>query len=186
MKNKLFLLSIMVLGAAYTLTAQDIRFGAKAGLNISNLSGESGLSYNAKPGFHLGGVLEIPVSDAFMVQPEALISLQGSGGYFENDPKLWYLNVPVLGKFNIWDKLYIEAGPQVSLLLSDNLKDNRGGSQGNYFDSNSIDFGLAVGAGYRLDDNFYFQVRFNAGFVNAIKDQTSKNRVIQISVVYFL
>ncbi len=186
MKNKLFLLSIMILSAAYTLTAQDIRFGAKAGLNLSSLGGDAAYSYNSKAGFHIGGVLEVPFSDVIMIQPEALISLQGSGGFYQDDLNFWYLTIPVVAKYNVWDQLYIEAGPQVSLLLSDNLAGNASGVGGGYSESNGLDFGLAIGAGYRLDDNFYFQVRFNAGFVNAIKDQTSKNRVFQISAVYFL
>ncbi|MCJ7467979.1 MAG: PorT family protein, partial [Maribacter sp.] len=114
-----------------------------------------------------------------------LISLQGSGGNYQNDLNFWYLTIPVVAKYNVWDELYIEAGPQVSVLLSDNLANNPYGGV-NYSNSNGLDFGLSIGAGYRLDDNFYFQARFNAGVVNAIKDQSSKNRVFQISAIYFL
>jgi hypothetical protein len=186
MKNKFFFLTAVLLCAALHLNAQDIRFGAKAGLNLSSLGGDAAYSYDTKPGFHLGGVLEIPFSDAIMIQPEALISLQGSGGFYQDDLNFWYLTIPVVAKYNVWDELYIEAGPQVSILLSDNLAGNAQGFGNGYSESNGLDFGLAIGAGYRLDDNFYFQARFNAGFLNAIKDQSSKNRVFQISAIYFL
>ncbi|WP_273567570.1 porin family protein [Maribacter halichondriae] len=187
MKNKLYLLTALFL---FTLSAgaqDDIRFGAKVGFNAANLSGDAIYSYDVKPGFHLGGALEIPVSDAFMVQPEALISLQGSGGFFQDDLNFWYLNVPVMAKYNIFDGFYIEAGPQIGLLFADNLEGNAfAGAPTVSQSSNGFDIGLGIGAGYRLDENFYFQLRFNAGIVNAIEDISSKNRVFQISAIYFL
>ncbi|WP_291868862.1 porin family protein [Maribacter sp.] len=168
-------------------SSSDMRFGVKGGFNISSLGGDSAYSYDSKPGFHLGGVLEIPFSDKIIIQPEALISLQGSGGFFEDDLNFWYITVPVVAKYNVWEDLYIEAGPQLGVLFSDNLDGNSfGGGDGSFRESNTIDFGLTAGAGYRLDDNFYFQLRFNAGFLNAIDDVTSKNRVFQLSAVYFL
>jgi hypothetical protein len=182
MKKFVFLLSTLVLGC---ISMQAQSFGAKAGLNVSSLGGDAGLSYDAKLGFHLGGVMEVPFSDKISIQPEALIFLQGSGGFFEDDLNFWYLSIPVVGKYNVWEGLHIEAGPQIGLLLSDNLEGNNT-VNGFFEDSNSLDIGLTFGAGYRLDENFYFQARFFTGFINAIEDVTSKNRVFQVSAVYFL
>jgi len=190
MKKSILIACIAVLGITQINAQSDIRFGAKAGFNISTLGGSSTLSFDPKLGFHLGGVLEIPFTDDIIIQPEALISLQGSGGFFQDDLNFWYLNVPVIAKYNIWDELYIEAGPQISLLLSDNIEGNLVGGFADdedfLNDTNAIDIGLGFGAGYRLDDNFYFQLRFNVGFINAIEDFSSKNRTVQISAVYFL
>jgi len=161
--------------------AQDFQFGVKAGLNISSLGGAADVGYGSKPGFHLGAVAEIPFSDAFLLQPEVLLSLQGSGDGLtglSNDFNLFYLNIPLAVKYNVWDELYIEAGPQLGAMIGNNLDDFN-------LESNAIDIGLIVGAGYRLNDNFYFQLRFNAGFINAIEDVTSKNRVFQASAIYF-
>lgn len=187
MKKIVLIVSLFSFGI-YNLSAQgDMSFGAKAGLNVTSLGGDAVYSYDAKLGFHVGGVLEIPFSDKISIQPEALISLQGSGGFFEDDLNFLYLNIPVVAKYNVWNALHIEAGPQISLLLSDNLDGNGFGGNGQTFDNtNSLDFGFVVGAGYRLDENFYFQARFAAGFINAIEDVSSKNRVFQVSAVYFL
>ncbi len=182
MKKIIFLLGMFAL-TSYTFQAQS--FGAKAGLNVSSLGGDANLSYDAKLGFHVGGVLEIPFSDKLMIQPEALISYQGSGGFFQDDLNFWYLNVPVMAKYNVWDELYVEAGPYVGLLLSNNVDRNISGGV-SLDDTNGLDLGLGIGAGYRLDENFYFQVRFSAGFINVIEDVNSKNRVFQVSAVYFL
>lgn len=183
MKKNLFLLVVFALGS-YSLQAQS--FGAKAGLNVSSLGGDANLSYDAKLGFHVGGVLEIPFGEALMIQPEALISYQGSGGFFQDDLNFWYLNVPVMAKYNVWDELYVEAGPYVGLLLSNNVDRNISGTGASFDATNGLDLGLGIGAGYRLDENFYFQARFSAGFINVIEDVNSRNRVFQISAVYFL
>lgn len=186
MKKIVFMASFLFLGC-FMMNAQDItRFGAKAGLNVSSLGGDANLSYDAKTGFHIGGVLEIPFSDELIIQPEALISYQGSGGFFQDDLNFWYLNVPVMAKYNVWDELYIEAGPYLGLLLSNNVDRNISGTGASFDATNGIDLGLGIGAGYRLDDNFYFQARYSAGFINVIEDVNSKNRVFAISVVYFL
>lgn len=186
MKKLLFVIALFSL-MVFNLKAQDgMSFGAKAGLNVSSLGGDAVYSYDSKLGFHIGGVLEIPFSDKIIIQPEALISLQGSGGFFQDDLNFWYLNIPVVAKYNVWDALYIEAGPQIGLLLSNNVDGNTFGTGQNFDETNGLDLGLAVGAGYRLNENFYFQARFTAGFINAIEDITSKNRVFQISAVYFL
>ncbi|MFX0557658.1 porin family protein [Maribacter sp. CXY002] len=187
MKKLLFIVAIFSVGVLSLSAQDDLRFGAKAGLNISSLGGDAAYSYDSKLGFHLGGVVEIPFNDIITVQPEAFISLQGSGGFFEDDLNFWYLNIPVLAKYNVWDQIYIEAGPQIGLLLSNNLDGNTYGGTLETFDAtNGLDIGLAIGAGYRLDENFYFQLRFTAGFINAIEDITSKNRVVSVSAVYFL
>ncbi|WP_298504703.1 porin family protein [uncultured Maribacter sp.] len=167
-------------------SSSDMRFGVKGGLNLATLGGSTNLgTYSSKPGVHLGVVLEIPFSDTIIIQPEALVSLQGTGGYVTNENlNLWYVNVPVMAKYNVWEDLSIEAGPYLGVLLGENTEDQFSGLTN--FETNTIDFGLAAGAGYRLDDNFYFQLRFNAGFINALKDVNSKNRVFQVSAVYFL
>lgn len=174
-----------------TSSSSDIRFGGKVGLNLATLGGATTLgSYSTKPGFHLGAVLEVPFSDVITLQPEFLISLQGTGGYITNDNlNLWYAQVPVMGKYNVWEDLSIEAGPYIGVLFGENVDEQYydfDGFETDVYETNTIDFGLGLGAGYELNDNLYFQARFNIGFINAIKDENSKNRVFQISAVYFL
>lgn len=186
MKKGLFT-GLLTLFLITGLQAQgDFAFGVKAGINLASLGGDATYNYSSKPGFHAGVALDVPFGDKISIQPEVLISLQGSGGFFLEDLNFWYLNLPVMGKYNVWDKLYIEAGPQIGFLLSNNLDGNAFGGGGTFDQTNGLDIGLAVGAGYRLNDNFYFQLRFSAGIINAIEDVTSKNRVFQISAVYFL
>ena len=186
MKKVLFTIALLFLFVAGIQAQGDFEFGVKAGLNVASLGGSTGLNYTPKPGFHAGIAVDVPFSDKLSVQPEVLVSLQGSGGFFLEDLNFFYLNLPIMGKYNIWDELHIEVGPQIGFLLSNNLDGNSSGIDDNVLDANGLDLGLALGAGYRLNDNFYFQLRYSAGIINAIKDVESKNRVLQVSAIYFL
>lgn len=180
------MMSQTIVQGTSSMSRSDLAFAAKAGFNLSSLGGDSRYDYAAKPGFHIGGLVEIPFSDEILLQPEALLSFQGNGAYFDEDINLLYLSIPLIAKYNVWDELYVEAGPQLGLLLSNNIdRETYGNSYVNDPDVNSLDVGLAIGAGYRLDENFYFQIRFNPGFVNVIEDFKSKNRVMQLSACYF-
>ena len=181
MKKKVFVLMLFSICATGFLSAQS--FGAKAGLNLSSLGGTNRYDYALKPGFHLGGLVDIPIADKMSLQPEALLSFQGSQTWADNI-NLFYLTIPVLAKYNVWDKVYAEAGPQLGVLLANNI-DSDTYVTFNDPTVNTLDIGITFGGGYRLNDNLYFQLRFNPGFVNVVKDYTSKNRVVQISAVYF-
>lgn len=186
MKKIFFTIALLFLFVAGLQAQGSFEFGVKAGFNVSSLGGNAGLNYTPKPGFHAGVALDVPFSDKISIQPEVLVSLQGSGGFVYEDFNFFYLNLPIMGKYNIWDKLHIEVGPQIGFQLSNNLDGNIAGIDDDDLESNGFDMGLALGAGYRLNDNFYFQLRYSAGIINAIKDRTSKNRVLQVSAVYFL
>lgn len=187
MKKIFFTIALLLLFVTGLQAQGSFEFGVKAGLNFASLGGDAVYNYSYKPGFHAGVAVDVPFSDKLSVQPEVLVSLQGSGGFIRDDLNFLYLNFPVMGKYNIWDELHIEAGPQIGFLLSNNLDGNAFGDGSTVFDeTNGFDIGLAVGAGYRLNDNFYFQLRYSRGIINAIEDQTSKNRVLQVSAIYFL
>lgn len=120
-----------------TAQAQAVRFGVRAGANLSNLAGnlQNQDTYNNKFGF-VGGVLANFGfgSESFIsIQPEVLYSQKG----FKNKPNEYnatiggfgytlkregnvnfnYLDVPVLVKINAGGFI-IEAGPQYSYLLN--------------------------------------------------------------------
>ena len=68
--KKLFIITMTL--AAFTLQAQDVTFGAKAGLNFSNLSydypsGVNAPDLDSRTSIHLGVTAEISISDNFSV-----------------------------------------------------------------------------------------------------------------------
>ena len=121
--KKIVLAAIAVMGFGFA-NAQDIKFGIKGGINLSTFTGDIE-DASSKVGFQAGGFAELKLSDKFSIQPEVLYSLQGakfketgdSYSYKENI-NASYLNVPVLAKYYVIDKLSVEAGPQIGFLLS--------------------------------------------------------------------
>jgi hypothetical protein len=135
-----------ILGAlifcSLSVFSQEIKYGVKAGFNLSNLKGVCPYSLNEystsdnKPivGFNLGGFVEYALNNKLSIQPELLFSMQGNtveihyayytsfyaGLYkttFTQAPKLYYVNFPVILKCKVVDNLNIEFGPQIGFLL---------------------------------------------------------------------
>jgi hypothetical protein len=119
------------------------RVGAKAGVNINKITGQSyksGFNYN----YLLGGFMQFNFSKTFGFQPE--INFVQSSSEFSNDAsdvyddlfregsqrhaKLNYLKVPLLLNINVGPskRVKLQLGPQVGGLLNqtiDSLKTNR-------------------------------------------------------------
>ena len=164
--------------------AQDVKFGAKAGLNMSNWGGDAG-DASMKIGFQVGGFAEIKVSDKFAIQPELVYSALGTktedGSINTN-----YLNIPVMAKYFVAKGFSLEAGPQLGFLMSAKAKAN--GESADIKDTfESIDFGLNFGAGYDVTENINLGVRYSAGLSNIMKDSGDikvNNSNIAIAIGY--
>ncbi|GEN65913.1 MULTISPECIES: porin family protein [Chryseobacterium] len=170
-----------------TSASSPVRFGLKAGLNVSSLSNGG---WNSKAGFYGGVFANIPVAQDFSVQPEVLYSGMGAKAKSNSDVKfnLDYIAVPVMFQYNALPNLYLEAGPQFSFLVSSKLKDNS-----NSLDvkdgTKSFDFGLGLGAGYYFTPNIGVNVRYVAGLSDVAKDRPSgsdsvKNGAFQVGLAY--
>ncbi len=206
MKKLLVFAVLASFGLVATAQEENIRFGAKAGVNFASLGGDIE-DVDGKTGFHVGAVVEIPLSDKFAFAPELLFSTQGAksedsfdfGGFTfteEETTKLNYLNIPLMAKYYVAQGLSLQAGPQIGLLLSaDSELEVSGGGESESEEVDikdelkGVDFGLNFGAGYQLDMGLFFDARYNLGLSN-INDEGEgedfkiKNNVIQISVGY--
>jgi len=183
------------------VNAQKAQFGFKGGLNVANqsFSGDGAPSPSSKVGFHVGGFVEIKVSDKFAIQPELLYSTQGSKfneivNYQGTDYKaevtlkLSYINIPFMLKYYAADKFSLEAGPQIGFLTTAKLAvKNQGNSNEQDIKDifKSTDFGLNLGVGYEFAKNFSAGVRYNIGLTNIVKDGSGdeiKNNVFSLSL----
>lgn len=184
MKKLLLVAAIAVFGSA-NVTAQDIKFGIKGGLNFANISGDNTSELQLVTSFNFGVMSEISITDKFSFQPEILFS--GQGYSFKNDDKLValnYINVPLMAKYYVIKGLSLEVGPQIGFLASAkyesiDVKDN----------FKKVDFGANVGLGYKLNNGLNFGTRYNFGIsdINNIEGATNKyrNGVLQVSIGYF-
>lgn len=162
--KRIILAAIAVMAFGFT-NAQSVRFGVKAGLNVSNITGYQE-DVKSLTGFHIGGFTELKVAKKFAIQPEVLFSTQGTtiegfNGDSNSSIKLNYLNIPVLAKYYITDAFTVEAGPQVGFLLS---AKNKGEDIHDLY--KTLDFGLNLGCGYEFTDNISLGARYTFGLTN--------------------
>ncbi|MBT9189642.1 porin family protein [Zobellia russellii] len=158
----------------------DIKFGGKAGINFTTWLGNDFDGVSAKVGTYFGGIAEIPVMDDFYVQPELLFTLQGAD-LGPSNVNLAYLQIPVMGKYHITEEIAVELGPQVGFLLADNWEEDL-----QFQDTKSIELGVNIGAGYRMDENFYFQFRIGVGLSEVLSVTKAHNGAVSVGAVYFL
>lgn len=140
--KKLFLVVAAVFAFSYSSQAQDVRFGATAGyLNARGSVKADGVSISAsESGFYIGAVADFNVAENFNIQPELLFAVvDESNG----------LMLPILGKFAISEKFNLQAGPQLVFSLEDTPED-----------FSSVEFDLAGGVGYDIDDDFFIEARY--------------------------
>lgn len=173
---------------------ENVRFGLKAGLNISKLT-ISGVDVspeiNSKLGFHAGGFLSIKISEKFGLQPEVLYSNQGyktkiveNFDEYKIVANLNYISIPIMLKFYPAKKFNIEVGPQLSFLLNhkriveyspfaatfDPTIPNSITAEVDYEDlTQSIEFGLNTGVSYQINKNIIGTARYNFGISNVNK-----------------
>ncbi len=205
MKKLIFITAITIMSIS-AVKAQEIRIGAKGGVNFSTFSGDDLGDIESRTGFHIGGLVEIPITEKFWVQPEVLYTAQGAeytesgsilGISYEDkiSAKLDYIQLPVMAKFYVVEGLAFEAGPQVSFLVSKKGEFERrsGGTtvmtEGDLNDISSIDVSLGGGVSYRLPMGVFFGARYNYGLTNVndgdnADDQKIRNSVVQLSAGY--
>tara|TARA_B110000967_G_C18839693_1_gene538670 strand:+ start:820 stop:1446 length:627 start_codon:yes stop_codon:yes gene_type:complete len=205
---KKLILIAAALFAITTVSAQDIIFGAKAGVNLANVdAGE--VDTDVVSSFHIGITAEFEISDTFSIQPELVYSLQGTSIITEARPlklevlyKTNFINLPIMAKYYVSEGISLEAGPQIGFLINAEVETditNSTDSSENIsitIDSKdnykSIDFGFNVGVGYKLESGLNFTLRYNLGLSNlsdtgnenVTNDSEWKNRVLQLSVGY--
>ncbi|PHK29511.1 hypothetical protein VF13_40140 [Nostoc linckia z16] len=186
--KKLLFPALAILAFGFTTQAQDVKFGVKAGYNLSSFTGDGADGIENLSGCSAGLVAEVKISDRFSVQPELLYSMQGAKGSFTGfvDPTIFaqadlttrvnYIAIPVMAKVYAAKGFSIEAGPQVSFLVAAKNK-----VEGTFTDMTSgfsqnvnstqdakkmykgTDFGVNVGAGYQFDNGIFLQARYNVG-----------------------
>jgi len=192
----------LMFGAVSVTTAQEDAsnsssmspsFGVKGGVNFATVSGDDFDSPDSRTSFHVGVFGEFPIAEIFSIQVEALYSGQGfesdiDGGVFGGNGKveyqLDYINVPVLAKFYIVEGLSLEAGPQFSFKVNEEIDTDANNDPGD-FDLNeaeSFEFGVSGGLSFQTSMGLFATARYNQGITDIIKDRDVKNSVFQLGI----
>ncbi|MCC8174213.1 MAG: PorT family protein [Odoribacter sp.] len=190
--KKLFFVLIAIISFC-TVNAQryEFSFGPKVGLNVTNVS-----KWDAdnKVSFSAGIYNEFRFSELFAFQPELLYSRQGAR-YKEDGHKTWarvnYLNIPLLARFYVLERLSVDLGPQVGFALNGKYKFKRDGDthKEKMHHLNRVNVSFAMGLSYDIMDRLNLSAHYNLGLTNVIAkehfdDEHNKNRVFQLSLAY--
>lgn len=154
--------------------SESMKFGVKAGLNMTNFTGD--MDSDAKTSFYIGGLVDFTISDKFHVQPELLYSSEGA----DDDAGISYLRVPVMAKYYVAEGFNLQAGPELAFKVAteEDAVDEM---------TKSMDFGLGFGAGYEMPNGLMFDARYNLGLNNIYDgpgDADVKNTGFQIGIGY--
>lgn len=195
-------------------SSSDVRFGIKAGMNVSSLSNDETLDdQKSKIGFNAGVFATIPVASSFSIQPEVLYTQYGSKSV-DNDVidtnnsnkvsytrDLGYIAVPVMFQYKFVPNFYVEAGPEFgfnvtakdkydqTLVVAGNTTTTSGTEDIPKDVLNTFNLGIGLGAGYYFTDNIGVTARYVAGVTDIAKDRPSnsdavKNNVFQVGLAY--
>lgn len=201
------LIITLALGISSISYAQS--FGVQAGFNLSNMLAKNDLvkssDYNLAPGFHFGGVAEMPITEMFSVEGKLLFSTKGfnyktSSSNVKVNCFLFYTEIPIMAKanFEIGNVgVFGLLGPYMGIGLTGRVKQVVGsdketetikwGSNGDEDDFKRFDFGMAIGGGVEVGV-FQFGINYNLGLANisAYTDNGTKykNRTLSFFAVF--
>ncbi len=181
---------------AMSVNGQELKFGLKGGLNFSNFGGDDNDNVNkTKIGFHVGGFAQYGLTENLALQPELLLSFEGSKA--DNDDKTpfsnTYLNIPVMLNYKLGavQGLYFEGGLQLGFLLGAKIDGESEFDTGfgtfKVKDSyKSTNFSLNLGAGYAITENISAGLRYSMGLSSIADDSDAnlKQNNFQLSLAY--
>ena len=156
--------------------SQSINYGIGAGLNYSSLGIDNFESVNPKYkiGFQINAVFGYNISDKIGFRTEPGLVNRGailsSPNLSDSKIDINYLTIPVLVRFSPVEKFSILLGPELAyrLIAKSTTDDNT--SDINSIYNSKIDFGINAGLLYRVFDKIDLGLRYNRGFISAIKD----------------
>ena len=103
--------------------------GIKGGLTFSRMNVGTAANEKLRFGYHGGAFYNIPLSQAFSIQPEVVFTTKGTRIEFDLDNysgkstlRHNYIDIPVLAVLKFGDPFEIMAGPYLGFLLSSNFQ----------------------------------------------------------------
>lgn len=182
-----------------------VRFGIRAGLNLSTLSlVEDNHTYttDSRAAWHVGAIVDIPLMQSLYVQSGLYFMNKGGKETEEEDYKVtyspMYLEIPVLASyrydFGSTAQLQINVGPYFAYGVGGKVKMEHDGEEesDDFFHEDSakkFDCGLQFGAGVTFASHYYLGFAYDLGLSNIAKnsgdsDGKIKNRSWMISLGY--
>jgi hypothetical protein len=197
-------------GLVFSSYAQ-IKLGIKAGANFADFSNQLVL-----PGledisamtthWHAGLAAQKSLSDRFILSSELLYSIKGfqeaTDFNVSNDIKtvlsLHYLSVPVLLNYKPLDKVSLGAGIELGYLMDAQVKMGDDKNDVNFIYDRDFEWSLNLGFRFNISPALFLDGRYQWGLSpvselfftdpngEPLQEATLKNRVLQVSLGYFI
>ncbi|MDO5976053.1 porin family protein [Flavivirga jejuensis] len=172
---KRILLFTILFGFSFYGFSQDIKYGVRGGLNISNLDFDTNtiVSNKHRNSVYIGFFASIGLSKTISLMPEIQFSAEGA----KDEPlHLDYIQAPIFFRFKVSQKIHIGVGPQVGIKVhkeDDGIK--------------NFAYSGVGGVEYRISHVLFADARYTYGFSNVFDDDLlveAKNSNIQIGIGY--
>ncbi|MBU2927209.1 porin family protein [Winogradskyella psychrotolerans] len=168
---KKYLFALVFISFTSIVMSQDILYGVRGALNVSNLDFDPDANFENKHrnGFAFAGFVDFNLSDNLSLLTELQWSAEGGK---ERNLRADYLKLPILLRFSISDDLLLGVGPQVALKTWE------------YEDAfSTFVFSGVAGVEYMITDELFLDARYYYGITNILDedltDIEAKNHVIQ-------
>lgn len=181
-------------------TAQKLYFGAKVGLNLSNVSARDfqyssleSYSSSTKLAANLGLVIGYQITPIIALEILPNYSFQGYTQNYnltnsetlitsttKDEINLDYLKIPITAKFFIYDGLYAQTGLSLNFLFSA-LKNSEP-----LKDLNGFDFSIPIALGYKLTRNIDLSLQYDISTskVDPLKSGANRNFSINLAWIF--
>lgn len=194
MKKLAIALVCMIMATGAAMAQKTFTWGPKVGFDITHFWGKD-VRHGIQPNYQAGLFFEYRATDKFAIAPEVVFAAQGGKESLELDfgeaigkfdytqtYHTNYINIPVMFKFYPTSDFSIDFGPQLGFNVYSKLTakyDFDGKTVPGYEsekevgdlkdNTNTVDFGVALGATYNLTENAFIQARYTLGVTKVFK-----------------
>jgi opacity protein-like surface antigen len=158
MQMKSILLTLLCVTITTLSFSQEVSYGVRGGLNISNLDFEPDATFTNqhRNGFAFGGFVDYGITENFSLQVEIQYSAEGGKA---DELRADYIQMPIMARFGIGEKLTIGVGPMASL----KTWEERDGFS-------TFTFSGVGGLEYMITDELFIDARVHYGLSNILDE----------------
>ena len=174
----------LALSATSASAQRKADVGFLGGASFTTLMGlDDSVSTQSSTGFAGGVFVGIPVAKSLLIEPELLYVNKGAGSEDSDlTLNLNYIEIPVLLRYEFKEDggPFAYIGPYVGFVAECSTSvDTLSFKCADDNIETSTDFGGTIGVGFRKDA-WGFDIRYDYGFTDAIKDEKGKNSALMV------
>lgn len=207
--NNLIKVAMMALAFASFSMAEGLSVGGHVSGAYSAFWGDSDMEDFWGPGFNAGVALYLPFTPSIGFNPEVTFGYRSESDE-ETDEELkmtgdlsqMNIDIPLLFRFNVVSGLFFEAGPFMSLVLSDNFDytveyngedvtdeyEAAAAAEGETIegpDQNTFEMGILAGVGYSITQKIDIDARFGLGLTKLYDDADAKSFMFHLGGTFW-